>query len=97
MKNIFPQFLPHLQLQLGQNGGWVTVPNSGEVMVVIYVNINHLFHEVPLVTPEQAVGMHYFNQRYNMKTTAGIFRMKSRWEGFTKYKDTVHVDTLFLF
>ena len=64
---------------------------------VQYVNINHLFHEVPLVTPEQAVGMHYFNQRYNMKTTAGIFRMKSRWEGFTKYKETVHVDTLFLF
>ena len=34
MKNIFPQFLPQLQLQLGQNGGWVTVSNSGEVMVV---------------------------------------------------------------
>ena len=52
---------------------------------------------MPLVTPEQAVGMHYFNQRYNMKTTAGIFRMKSRWEGFIEYKDTVDVDTLFLF
>ena len=64
---------------------------------VQYVNIKHLFHEVPLVTPEQAVRMHYFNQRYNMKTTAGIFRMKSRWEGFTEYKDTVDVVILFLF
>ena len=34
MKNIFPQFLPLLQLHLKQNGWWVTVPSSGEVMVV---------------------------------------------------------------